>query len=26
MMLAEEVPEARDHMGRYGLAVVRQSD
>ncbi|WP_170913201.1 CDP-diacylglycerol diphosphatase, partial [Salmonella enterica] len=26
MMLAEEVPEARDHMGRYALAVVRQSD
>ncbi len=26
MMLAEEVPEAREHMGRYGLAMVRQSD
>ncbi|WP_205904449.1 CDP-diacylglycerol diphosphatase, partial [Salmonella enterica] len=22
----EEVPEAREHMGRYALAVVRQSD
>lgn len=26
MMLAEEVPDARDHMGRYALAMVRQSD
>lgn len=26
MMLAEEVPEAREHMGSYGLAMVRQSD
>ncbi|QRG78989.1 CDP-diacylglycerol diphosphatase [Citrobacter sp. R56] len=26
MMLAEEVPEARDHMGSYALAMVRQSD
>lgn len=26
MMLAEEVPDARDHMGSYGLAMVRQSD
>lgn len=26
VMLAEEVPEARDHMGRYALAMVRQSD
>lgn len=26
MMLAEEVPEARKHMGSYGLAMVRQSD
>ena len=24
MMLAEEVPEAREHMGSYGLAMVRQ--
>ena len=23
MMLAEEVPEAREHMGSYGLAMVR---
>lgn len=26
MMLAEEVPDARDHMGSYALAMVRQSD
>lgn len=26
MMLAEEVPEARAHMGRYGLAVAAQAD
>ena len=26
MMLAEEVPEAREHMGRYALAMVQQSD
>lgn len=26
MMLAEEVPEAREHMGSYALAMVRQSD
>lgn len=26
MMLAEEVPDAREHMGSYALAVVRQSD
>ncbi|WP_342089788.1 CDP-diacylglycerol diphosphatase, partial [Escherichia coli] len=26
IMLAEEVPEAREHMGSYGLAMVRQSD
>jgi len=26
VMLAEEVPDARDHMGRYALAMVRQSD
>ncbi len=26
MMRAEEVPEAREHMGSYGLAMVRQSD
>ena len=25
-MLAEEVPEAREHMGSYALAMVRQSD
>ncbi|HCQ7754897.1 CDP-diacylglycerol diphosphatase [Citrobacter sp. 50677481] len=26
MMLAEEVPDARDHMGSYALAMARQSD
>ena len=26
MMLAEEVPDAREHMGSYALAMVRQSD
>ena len=26
LMLAEEVPEARDHMGRFALALVKQSD
>lgn len=26
MMLAEEVPQARKHMGRYSLALVQQSD
>ncbi len=26
LMLAEEVPEAREHMGRYALAMARQSD
>lgn len=26
MMLAEEVPEAREHMGRYALAMAQQSD
>ncbi|HEY2452075.1 MAG TPA: CDP-diacylglycerol diphosphatase [Scandinavium sp.] len=26
LMLAEEVPEARDHMGRFALAMVQQSD
>lgn len=26
MMLAEEVPGAREHMGRYGLAMVQQPD
>jgi CDP-diacylglycerol pyrophosphatase len=26
MMLAEEVPEARDHMGRFALAMAQQSD
>ncbi|HFZ8996626.1 TPA: CDP-diacylglycerol diphosphatase [Citrobacter freundii] len=26
IMLAEEVPDARDHMGRYALAVARQGD
>lgn len=26
MMLAEEVPDAREHMGRYALAMVRLSD
>ncbi|WP_312951247.1 CDP-diacylglycerol diphosphatase [Superficieibacter sp.] len=26
IMLAEEVPDAREHMGRYALALVRQSD
>ncbi|HKS32386.1 MAG TPA: CDP-diacylglycerol diphosphatase [Enterobacteriaceae bacterium] len=26
IMLAEEVPEAREHMGRYALAVARQAD
>ena len=26
MMLAEELPEARDHMGRFALAMAQQSD
>lgn len=26
LMLAEEVPEAREHMGRYALAMARQAD
>lgn len=26
LMLAEEVPEARDHMGRFALAMAKQSD
>ncbi len=26
MMLAEEVPEAREHMGRFALAMAQQSD
>lgn len=26
MVLTEEVPEAREHMGSYGLVMVRQSD
>lgn len=26
LMLAEEVPDAREHMGRYGLAMVKQAD
>ena len=26
MMLAEEVPDARKHMGRYGMAMAQQSD
>ena len=26
LMLAEEVPEARDHMGRYALGMVQQND
>lgn len=26
MMLAEEVPQARDHMGRYALALAKQND
>ena len=26
LMLAEEVPEAREHMGRFALALVHQSD
>lgn len=26
LMLAEEVPDARDHMGRYSLAMVQQAD
>ena len=25
-MLAEEVPTAREHMGRYGMAMVQQAD
>jgi CDP-diacylglycerol pyrophosphatase len=25
-MLAEEVPEAREHMGRFALAMAKQSD
>ena len=25
-MLAEELPEARDHMGRFALAMAQQSD
>lgn len=25
-MLAEEVPEAREHMGRFALAMAQQSD
>lgn len=26
MMLAEELPEARDHMGRFALAMAQQAD
>jgi len=26
MMLAEEVPDARKHMGRYGMAMAQQAD
>lgn len=26
LMLAEEVPQAREHMGRYGMAMVHQAD
>lgn len=26
LMLAEEVPEAREHMGRFALAMAKQSD
>lgn len=26
MMLAEEVPDARQHMGRYGMAMAQQAD
>ena len=25
-MLAEEVPTAREHMGRYGMAMIQQAD